>query len=88
METGAVVAVTTHGGAAANTAVQETVVDAAIAVAGLIAEKTSEGEYPVHPDGVEEVVADMGYHSSDVVLALAEMEVRSYVAEPIVARAT
>src|SRR5438105_8620409 len=55
METGAIVAVTTHGGAAADTAtVQETVIDAAIAVAGLIAEKTSEGEYPVHPDGVEE----------------------------------
>jgi transposase len=40
METGAIVAVTTHGGAAADTAtVQETVVEAAIAVAGLIAEK-------------------------------------------------
>jgi hypothetical protein len=40
METGAMVAVTTHGGAAADTAtVQQTVVDAAIAVAGLIAER-------------------------------------------------
>src|ERR1700692_1875486 len=58
MEPGAIVAVTTHGGAAADTAtVQETVVEAAIAVAGLLAEKTSEGEYPAHPDGVEEVVA-------------------------------
>src|SRR6516225_7788141 len=37
METGAIVAVTTHGGAAADTAtVQETVMDAAIAVADLI----------------------------------------------------
>jgi DDE family transposase len=83
METGAIVAVTTHGGAAADTAtVQETVVEAAIAVAGLIAEKTSEGEYPVHPDGVEEVVADKGYHSNDVALGLAELEVRTYIAEP------
>jgi len=83
METGAIVAVTTHGGAAADTTtVQETVVDAAIAVAGLIAEKTSEGEYPVHPDGVEEVVADKGYHSNDVALGLAELEVRTYIAEP------
>jgi transposase len=83
METGAIVAVTTHGGAAADTAtVQETVVEAAIAVAGLIAEKTSEGEYPVHPDGVEEVVADKGYHSNDVALGLAEIEVRTYIAEP------
>jgi transposase len=83
METGAIVAVTTHGGAAADTAtVQETVVEAAIAVAGLIAEKTSEGEYPVHPEGVEEVVADKGYHSNDVALGLAELEVRTYIAEP------
>ena len=36
METGAIVAVTTHGGAAADTAtVQETVIEAGIAVAGL-----------------------------------------------------
>jgi transposase len=44
METGAIVAVTTHGGAAADTeTVQETVIDAAIAVAELIVEKTPEG---------------------------------------------
>src|SRR6202140_3724352 len=83
METGAIVAVTTHGGAAADTAtVQETVIEAAIAVADLIAEKTSEGKYEVTPDGVQEVVADKGYHSNDVVLGLAEMKVRTYIAEP------
>jgi transposase len=83
METGAIVAVTTHGGAAADTAtVKETVIEAAIVVAGLIAEKTPEGEYEVHPGGVEEVVADKGYHSNDVAVGLAEMEVRSYIAEP------
>src|ERR1700688_59512 len=83
MESGAIVAVTTHGGAAADTAtVQETVVEAAIAVAGLIAEKTPDGEYEVHPDGVEEVVADKGYHSNDVALGFAELEVRTYIAEP------
>jgi transposase len=83
MQTGAIVAVTTHGGAAADTAtVKETVIDAAIAVADLIAEKTPEGEYEVHPDGVQEVVADKGYHSNEVALGLAEMEVRTYIAEP------
>src|ERR1700686_2803242 len=83
METGAIVAVTTYGGAAADTAtVQETVVEAAIAVADLIAEKTPEGEYEVHPDGVQEVVADKGYHSNEVALGLAEMGVRTYIAEP------
>src|ERR1700730_7366905 len=83
METGAIVAVTTHSGAAADTAtVHETVIEAGIAVAGLIAEKTPQGKYEVHPEGVKEVVADKGYHSNDVMVALAEMEVRTYVAEP------
>src|SRR5579864_8032529 len=83
METGAIVAVTTHGGAAADTAtVRETVIEAGMAVAGLIAEKTPEGEYEVHAEGLEEVVADKGYHSNDVMVGLSEMEVRSYVAEP------
>jgi len=50
-------------------------------VAGLIAEKTTEGEYEVHPEGVEEVVADKGYHSNEVALGIAEMEVRTYIAE-------
>jgi transposase len=83
METGAIVAVTTHGGAAADTTtVQGTVIDAAIAVADLIAEKTPESEYEVHPNGVQEVVADKGYHSNEVALGLAEMEVRTYISEP------
>lgn len=83
METGAIVAVTTHGGAAADTAtIQETVIDAAIAVADLIDEKTPQGRYEVHGDGVQEVVADKGYHSNDVLRSLAELEVRTYIAEP------
>jgi transposase len=83
METGAIVAVATHGGAAADTAtIQETVIEAAIAVAGLIAEPTPEGEYSVHPDGVQEVVADKGYHSNEAVLGLEQLEVRTYIAEP------
>src|SRR5450432_2006927 len=83
MATGAIVAVTTHRGAAADTTtVQETVIEAGIAVAELIVEKTPEGKYEVHPDGVQEVVADKGYHSNDVMLGLAEKEVRTYIAEP------
>jgi transposase len=83
METGAIVAVTTHSGAAADTTtVKETVMEAGIAVAGLIAEQTPAGEYEVHPEGVKEVVADKGYHSNDVMVGLTKMEVRSYVAEP------
>jgi transposase len=83
MESGAIVAVTTHGGAAADTAtVKETVIEAGMAVAELIAEKTAEGQYQVHGQGVEEVVADKGYHSNDVMVELAEVSVRSYMAEP------
>ena len=83
METGAIVAVTTHGGATADTAtIEETVIEAGIAVAELIAEKTAEGTCEVHPAGVEEVVADKGYHSNDVAVDLRELGVRSYVAEP------
>jgi transposase len=83
MKTGAIVAVTTHGGAAADTAtVEETVIEAGVAVAGLVAEATPEGSYEVHPAGVQEVVADKGYHSNDVALALTQLLVRTYIAEP------
>jgi len=83
METGAIVAVTTHGGAVADTAtVEETVIEAAVAVAELIPETTPEGIYKVHPGGVEEVVADKGYHSNDVAVTLRDLEVRTYIAEP------
>jgi transposase len=83
METGAIVAVTTHGGAAADTAtIEETVIEAGLAVAELITEKTAEGNYEVHPGGMEEVVADKGYHSNDVAVGLQELGVRSYIAEP------
>jgi transposase len=83
METGAIVAVTAHGGAVADTmTVVETVMDAGIAVAELIDVKTPEGTYEVHPEGVQEVVADKGYHSNDVLVELAALKVRTYVAEP------
>jgi transposase len=83
METGAIVAVTTHGGAAADTAtVEQTVIEAGVAVAGVVAETTPEGNYPVHAGGVEEVVADKGYHSNDVAVALRGLAVRTYIAEP------
>ena len=83
MATGAIVAVTTHGGAAADTTtVIETVIEAGMAVADLIDEKTPAGQYEVHPEGVQEVVADKGYHSNEVMVGMAELGVRSYVAEP------
>jgi transposase len=83
MATGAIVAVTTHGGAAADTmTVAGTVTEAGVAVAELIDVEPAEGPSGVHPEGVQEVVADKGYHSNDVLVELAELEVRSYIAEP------
>jgi hypothetical protein len=61
---------------------EETVIEAGLAVAELTAEKTPAGKYEVHAGGVEEVVADKGYHSNDVAVVLKEMGVRSYLAEP------
>jgi transposase len=58
------------------------VIEAAIAVAGLIGEPTPEGECSVHLDEVQEVVADKGYHSNEVVLGLDKLELRTYTAEP------
>ena len=55
---------------------------AIVAVTGLVAETTPEGNCEVHPDGLQEVVADKGYHSNDVARALRELEVRTYIAEP------
>ena len=83
MQTGAIVAVTSHGGAAADTAtIQATVVEAGIAIAELIDVKTPEGSHEVDPGGVQEIVADKGYHSNDVAVGMAEWELRTYIAEP------
>jgi transposase len=83
METGAIVAVTSHGGATADTAtVEATVLEAGAAVAELITAELPKGQYQLHPGGVEEVVADKGYHSNEVVVGLSELEVRTYIAEP------
>src|SRR5215475_5753449 len=83
METGAIVAVTTHGGATADTAtVEGTVIEAGVAVAELVTVEPPEGKYAVHAGGVEEVVADKGYHSNQVAVGLGELGVRTYIAEP------
>ena len=78
LETGAIVATTTHPGATGDTtSVRETVPAAGEAVA----EQISKSE-KVNAAGVEEVVADKGYHSAATLGTLAEWGVRSYVSEP------
>ena len=83
LETGAIVAVTAHGGATGDTeSIQETLPAAGEAVAEQIATATAQGKYEVNAEGVQEVITDKGYYSGAVLATVAEWGVRSYVAEP------
>jgi transposase len=83
MESGAIIAVTTHGGSVADTeTVEATVIEAGVAVAEVAGEQDRQGQYPVHPGGIQELVADKGYHSNDVLCGMRELQMRTYIAEP------
>src|SRR5215210_9318675 len=86
MESGAVIAVTVQAADQGDTTtIHETLADAGEAVAELIereAERTPEAKPQVHLNGITEMVADKGYHSGKTVIALAQVEVRSYIPEP------
>jgi transposase len=83
MDSGAIVAVTTHGGAVGDsTSVGETLPAAGEAVAEQIAESTTDGRFKVNAKSVEELVADKGCHAGHVLLSALKSEVRSYSAEP------
>jgi transposase len=82
LETGAIVAITTHGGATGDSeSVRETLPAAGYAVAEQIDTPTARGSYRVYEQGLCEVVTDKGYHSG---AGLAEMSqsVRTYVSVP------
>ncbi len=80
VETEAVVAVTVQVADRGDTqTVQETLCEAGEQVATVAGEAKSEG---VNPQGPKEIVLDKGYHSSEVLVELAELEVRSYCSEP------
>jgi transposase len=82
LDTGAIVAITTHGGATGDSeSVQETLPAAGFAVAEQIDTPTAQGSYQVHAQGLSEVVTDKGYHSGP---GLAEMSesVRTYISVP------
>jgi transposase len=83
LDTGAIVAITTHGGAAGDTtSVQETLPAAGVAVAEQIDTPTAQGSYKVHAQGLCEVVTDKGYHGGVSLLAMQEWGVRTYVSVP------
>jgi transposase len=83
LDTGAIVAITTHGGATGDTtSVPETLPAAGLAVAQQIDTPTAQGQYKVHAEGMREVVTDKGYHSGPSLVFMREMGVRSYVSVP------
>jgi transposase len=82
LDTGVIVAITTHGGATGDSeSVRETLPAAGFAVAEQIDTPTAQGSYKVHEQGLCELVTDKGYHSG---AGLAEMSesVRTYVSIP------
>jgi len=85
LDTGAVVAVTLQGADQGDTATLDgTLREAGIAVAELIGQeaKLRPDEAPkVNLNGIEELVADKGYHSGAVVERVKSYEVRSYLPE-------
>ena len=85
LDSGAVVAVTLQGADQGDTTtVQETLCDAGMAVAELIGREAEQrpAEKPqVHSQGIEEVVADKGYHSGKVLQEMKAAGVRSYIPE-------
>ena len=83
LDTGAIVAITTQGGAVGDTtSVLETLPAAGVAVAEQIATPTAKGRYKVHEQGLCEVVTDKGYHSGASLATMREWGVRTYVSVP------
>ena len=79
MDSGAVVAVTLHGGAEGDTSTVEKTLDAADEN---LKKARKLGDKSKTRDSAEEAVGDKGYHSKAVMLALALAGRRSYVSEP------
>jgi transposase len=85
MDSGAVVAVTLQAADLGDTTtVHETLAAAGMAVAELVgreAELHPEAEPQVNIDGIEEMVADRGYHSGAVLEQVKDLDVRTYIPE-------
>jgi transposase len=80
LESGAVVAVNLAPGDAGDTATVGTTMCEAGEQITTVASVTASAS--VNPEGPQEVVLDKGYHSNEVLVQLAEWEVRSYGSEP------
>jgi transposase len=85
LDTGAVVAVTLQAADLGDTTtIEETLADAGLAVADLVdreAELHPDEEPKVNVEGIEELVADKGYHSGEALEQFKELKVRTYIPE-------
>lgn len=81
METGAVVAVTIHGGASGDTKSLPETAEEARNVLADVAEDPEAAEQ-LSEEVFGELVADKGYHSNDVLVGEQELGTRTYVSEP------
>ena len=85
MESGAVVAITLQAADLGDTTtVHQTLAEAGLAVAELIVREVElhpEEEPKVNVNGIEELVADKGYHSGAVLEHVKELEVSTYIPE-------
>src|SRR5688572_4860604 len=77
LETGAIVGVTVQGADQGDTTTIAATVTAAAEELEAVATATDE-----HTAVIEEVVADKGYHSNQVLVDLAALDLRTYIAEP------
>ena len=83
LDTGAIVAITTHSGATGDTeSLETTLPEAGLAIANQIDTPTAKDPYKVHAQGLQEVVTDKGYHSGASLQQMFETGVRSYVSVP------
>jgi transposase len=84
LETGAVLAITIQPATAGDTqTVHETLAECGEQICEVAADTNNEGVGErVNPEGPAEVVLDKGYHSNEVLVNLAQAEVRSYCSEP------
>src|SRR6202047_3890527 len=85
LDEGAVVAITLQAaGLGDTTTIEETLADAGLAVADLVAREAElhpEDKPKVNVEGIEELVADKGYHSGEALEQIKELEVRTYIPE-------
>lgn len=79
LESGAIVAVTVQDASVGDTG---TIMDTLAEAEGQLGQLQRKASLAGLVHGMEEIVADKGYHSDDVLLGLNEVGLRSYVSEP------